>query len=531
MELTSPNILDWWVLANKTRPCKELTLSITLICAGAGFDDNTDTTFEILAVEDSETELLHAIIRLHRLVIQARFSGQDPDPETTKQRTLKLLNLEQPPDVAPSEHLALGVMYMLCDPHDRFSAEGMEVVLSKTRDGHNMLDLAVLQGQTTLVREIARHLLARFQTQALTSESELFPKNLNGDTALDFAKALGHREIEQVLTTILEVAQDFKTNYLQTPKRPLPTLPARRRAESSAEGSPYQPSYPSVPVSTSGRPLPPTPVNDSPSSSGRIDPYESLATITSPPKQRIQTVQAIIENPVSEPSNSAHEYPPPYNNAEAPPMSSGKHQHQQYYPPTNYSPNLHNIPLPMAASPVSGPTSIHGSPSQQPTLLNQQAPDTPYRPLPSTPLQPAAPLPPPKHKVTPVKRPTQFTIPSEDSAPTSSPYGPPLPTIPTPHFYPPQPQPQQPLYPTPVSMPPHDPYAYPPHHSMPVPMAYPTNLPQIPIPMPHSVPMPHHPPPMPYHSQYAVPFPQPHLPTPYQLGPLARGSPDGKDPK
>lgn len=83
---------------------------------------------------------------------------------------------------------------MLCDFHDRFSAEGMDIILEKTRDGHDMLHMAVLQGQTTLVREIARHLLARFQTQAMTSESEILSRNPNGNTGNDRTTVSLHDE-------------------------------------------------------------------------------------------------------------------------------------------------------------------------------------------------------------------------------------------------------------------------------------------------------------------------------------------------
>jgi len=76
-------------------------------------------------------------------------------------------------------------MYMLCDLNDRFSTEGMDILLAKTQDGHDMLNLAVLQGQTTLVREITRHLFVKYQTQALTSESELLSRDFNGLTGND----------------------------------------------------------------------------------------------------------------------------------------------------------------------------------------------------------------------------------------------------------------------------------------------------------------------------------------------------------
>ncbi|KAF9980186.1 hypothetical protein BGZ65_005435 [Modicella reniformis] len=342
MDLVSPNILDWWVLANSIRPCRELGVSITLVCAGA---KDIDTTFQMSAVEDSEIELLHVIIRLHRQVIQTNLNDQqgvDPDTKhAAKQRTMNLLSLERPPSVTPSEHLALGIMFMLCDFHDRFSPEGMEIILAKTQDGHDMLHLAALQGQTTLVREIARHLLTRFQAQAM-SESAIFCKNPNGDTAIDFARSLGHMEIVQVLTSTLEAAQEFKTVMLQTPKRPLPTLPTRRRTESVAEntGSQYSTAIFPAPAPALARPLPPTPTASpynepepnsqqplsyfptvSSAGTGKNDSSESLATVGSshPPVQRIQTVQAIVEEEdvTTEPLNTVFDNPPTYTNYES----------------------------------------------------------------------------------------------------------------------------------------------------------------------------------------------------------------------
>ncbi|KAG0328343.1 hypothetical protein BGZ99_005526 [Dissophora globulifera] len=212
MELVTPNLLDWWVLANRRRPCKELNLSVTLICAGAKDDEDIGTTFELSAVEESETELLHTIIALHRQLVRSSLEiSQDRETELeTKKRTLTLLNLEQPSTVAPSEHLALSVIYMLCDLYGYLPTVGMDIIRQQSGDGHDMLHLAVIQGQATLVKEIARHALAWYQAHSLTEDRELFARNANGHTALDFAMALGHEEIELILVEKVAAASEIK---------------------------------------------------------------------------------------------------------------------------------------------------------------------------------------------------------------------------------------------------------------------------------------------------------------------------------
>ncbi|KAI1306761.1 hypothetical protein EDD11_004659 [Mortierella claussenii] len=260
MEITTPCLLDWWAMANSIFPRKELVLSVSLLCAGSKDEEDMDTTFEMVTVEDSETELLHIIINLHRQLVQTSLSSAlDPEAEkAARQRTLTLLDLEQPPSVSRSEHLALGVIYMLCDAGDQISSKGMSIIRAKTFDGHDMLHLAVLQGQTTLVREIARHLLAWFQTHAITAESELFTRDSNGHTALDFARVLGRSEIEHVLAGTLEAAQEFKKNVLRASPRPIPSVPAASRPLSIASLHPS----PMAPVAEQvlNRPLPPTPL-------------------------------------------------------------------------------------------------------------------------------------------------------------------------------------------------------------------------------------------------------------------------------
>lgn len=95
---------------------------------------------------------------------------------------MTLLELDQPPNVTRAEHLALSVIYMLCDDGDIISTTGLELLLKTSEEGHDMLDLAVILGLSTLTREIARHLLVRFQRKPITEDSELFVKDRNGRT-------------------------------------------------------------------------------------------------------------------------------------------------------------------------------------------------------------------------------------------------------------------------------------------------------------------------------------------------------------
>ncbi len=95
---------------------------------------------------------------------------------------MTLLGLEQPPSVTRSEHLALGVIYMLGDECDTLSQEGMRVLQATTEDGHDMLHLAVILDLPTLVREISRHLLARYKTVPMTAECNILTEDPNGQT-------------------------------------------------------------------------------------------------------------------------------------------------------------------------------------------------------------------------------------------------------------------------------------------------------------------------------------------------------------
>ncbi|KAG9069476.1 hypothetical protein KI688_010379 [Linnemannia hyalina] len=347
MEFIVPNLLDWaWSsTANTTDSSpttltpKTLQLSVTLTCE-SGVKDSSDPViaFDMVAVEDSETELLHTIIGLHRQLIHASLTAElDIETEhTARQRTLALLTLDQPPTVTRSEHLALGVIYMLCDRRDLISDEGMNIIRAVTQDGHDMLHLAVVLGLKTLVRELSRHLLVTFQSCAITSESEVFTRDPNGLTALDFATVLDREEIETVLAATLQASQDHKRSILGRATRPLPSIPPPQSSSSGSRatsppkpsrsstlnGSPVLPDTASTALAseTADRPLPPTPLispyNDSPPETrgnhtyfptmAGIDatlaysPPSTEASLSAPsehhPPQRVNTAQAIIED-------------------------------------------------------------------------------------------------------------------------------------------------------------------------------------------------------------------------------------------
>ncbi|KAF9954854.1 hypothetical protein BGZ70_010438 [Mortierella alpina] len=234
LELFSPCFLDWWTLLNTTQATAVLKLSVSLVCAGSKDSSDVDTAFEMIAIEDSETELLHGIIALHRQLIQASLTS-NADVETernTRQKTLTLLSLDQPPSVTRSEHLALGVIYMLGDECDTLTQESMRVLQATTEDGHDMLHLAVILNLPTLVREISRHLLARYKTLSMTAECDIFARDPNGQTPLDFARTLERKEIQQVLESTLSAAREFRDASLGTAHDARPTLPARKVTKS-----------------------------------------------------------------------------------------------------------------------------------------------------------------------------------------------------------------------------------------------------------------------------------------------------------
>ncbi|KAF9329876.1 hypothetical protein BG006_007114 [Podila minutissima] len=239
MEVISPDLLEWCAIAKKKYHSRELCLSISLLCGGVK-DSADNTTVEMVAREESKGELLYLLLDLHRQLIQDTFKSTDQDAElTAKKRTLTLLELDQPPNVTRAEHLALSVIYMLCDGHDIISPAGMELFLKTSEEGHDMLHLAVILGLSTLSREIARHLLVRFQSKPMTEDNVLFAKDRNGRTALDFARQLGNEEIEQVLEATLDAAKGFKKAVQEVPPRPLPIQPSPPATGSGGHPSPH----------------------------------------------------------------------------------------------------------------------------------------------------------------------------------------------------------------------------------------------------------------------------------------------------
>ncbi|KAF9437098.1 hypothetical protein BGZ76_002014 [Entomortierella beljakovae] len=484
MEFITPNFMDWWAVANNDHPCKELDLSVSLTCAGER-DEEDNTAFEMSAQEDSEAELLRLITLLYRQQLQVSVkAGIDSEADrNARQRTQVLLNLERPDSVSESEHIALSVIYMLCDGEDRISEDGLKIFKSLTADGHDILHLAVIQGLPTLAREIARHLLSWFQVNHVTWESEVFVKNLNGESALDFAKSLGHSEIEKALQETLTAANEYKKSVLKA--LPQPPLNHGGYPVVTTENTDVPPRFTTSPTPNNpyGRPLPPTPFQDSGSEPHRTTSYFST---TSSNNSHIVPQAQYSMSSESLPQTSASMYPPASNDA----------SNVQAHP---YSPSLHSSSSPM----------INSMPIPHPTG-NQQGDQSPDRPLPDTPQSNAPPLLPPRHKVTRVNRPKQFTIPSPENSQTQA-QSPsmPNPQIPTtyqaPSHPPPPPISQQHtpnnpmiVQPAPLPAPPPGPYhqpmpthQYPVHSPMPMHQQLPTSMP-----MHHSAQVPlHHPPP------------------------------------
>ncbi|KAF9380064.1 hypothetical protein CPC16_010487 [Podila verticillata] len=476
MEVISPDLLEWWSISNKKYHSRELCLSISLLCGGVK-DSSDNIRVDMVAREESENELLFLILDLHRQLIQNTFKGADHDAElAVRKRTLTLLELDQPPNVTRAEHLALSVIYMLCDGGDIISPTGLELLLKTSEEGHDMLGLAVILGLSTLAREIARHLLVRFQSKPIT------------ENTLDFARQLGNEEIEQVLEATLDAAKEFKKAVQESPSRPLPILPT---PPTTGCGYP-SPHFGSSSVTSTPqvihRPLPPTPSlsscsldgsNFSPLIAGaklddRHQPQHYLPPSHPPPtahepvttgpypSHRINTPQAFVEEPVPMPTPlpSHSQYP---GGMYAPPMGLPPPMSYPHYPPPQQEPHFYEPPRPYYPEPSPHPTPslppasfpgssfpsmpvpeprvpgqysflndappsvhpvhppplrAHSSPlPQRPSNSNgsqsdiYHSPVNTNRPLPVAPFTPPTPLPPPKHIVTRVNRPKQFTIP------------------------------------------------------------------------------------------------------------------------
>ncbi|CAO3573717.1 unnamed protein product [Mortierella alpina] len=478
LELFSPCLLDWWTLLNRTQATPVLKVSVSLVCAGSKDTSDVDTTFEMIAVEDSETELLHGIIALHRQLIQASLtSAADVETErNTRQKTLTLLSLEQPPSVSRSEHLALGVIYMLGDECDTLTQESMIVLQATTEDGHDMLHLAVILDLPTLVREVSRHLLARYKTLPMTAECDIFAQDPNGQTPLDFARTLERKEIQQVLESTLSAAREFRATSLGIAHDARPTLPARK-ATRSVEGEAASsigsiPSFHSTPdLSLTGevtnRPLPPTPLtspyngteNCAPelnsyfqttSASSSAASLQDAHTAHSSPRNHSSQLSGEVSNHRESrqvlhegsfeytsveqrsrpPLASSPDGPRSYLSSMPHPTSVHPQEQQQHHTPLHLpqlqplypypqQPVAHSLPIHTSANGTL-PLRAHSVPLPKPNHLQvHQRPQSiyqssvaPFRPLPATPYPPTMPLPPPKHIVKRINRPKQFTVPS-----------------------------------------------------------------------------------------------------------------------
>ncbi|KAF9582372.1 hypothetical protein BGW38_000286 [Lunasporangiospora selenospora] len=437
--------------------------------------------------------------------------------------------------VTRSEHLGLGVIYMLCDEYNHITGDTIDTLLCPSKQGRDVLHFATVLGLSTLVREIARHALERFRSRPVTEESSVFAKDSLGNTALDFARILGYEEIQHVLQETLDAAEEFKASALEAPLRPLPDPPVPDRPYRPGSIGNKSSTYilaengVSTPAHALNRPLPPTPMTSSPQpdmlstaeTSAKPSSLHHSATSTPYlPPQGLPTTYAAV--PQSEPapylytppnsnllpgntpytssapcvtpatvspatfstsiypgpitSMPGHQplYAPPqsfqfptpasYTSAPAPhpylPSASYPYPQQHYpFPQQQAPPSPTSMPIPMAqpppvsmptphlpppapltASPVpnftnpyallenqqTSPYRTNSSPYLQSgiTPQGQSSPQSayqsviaPFRPLPLTPggSVPSLPLPPPKHKVTQVNRPKQFTIPSATS--------------------------------------------------------------------------------------------------------------------
>ncbi|KAF9996462.1 hypothetical protein BGZ79_009797 [Entomortierella chlamydospora] len=520
MDIITPNLLDWWVASNKEQPCKQLELSVSLTCAGERSEEDINTSFEMFAFDDSESELLQIIVELHRqqILTSIKSSGSlDSETErTARQRTMTLLQLERPESVSKTEHLALSVIYMLCDGRDQISSEGMDLIKATTDDGHEMLHLAVIQGQITLVREIARHSLCWFQNRPIISDSEVFVKNCNGETGIDFAKALGQSEIEQVLRETLEEANEFKKSILKAlPQPPTPPISIHSGPGAGNAESPHMYTSSPIPSHALDRPLPPTPPSAPPQelrySPNRTTSYFSVppsgnSMVESPNQYPYPPAQSIHASP-----HAVYENPSPYTNSNDPIRMPSPGQH---YPPYNQ----HNIPPPLHYDPSSayGANPHNISPPQENSMPIPRPTGSPQGEQPSPPQSQTtvAPPLPPRHKVTRVNRPKQFTIPAPDVPQTQ---GQPPPTS---HTHAQSPHQQRDQYPPVLAAPPPLPVPLPqpmpmPAHQYPALLPMPTHQPPPSVHQPpSSMPMHHHPSHMPVYPPVPISTYQPPSPMP-----------------
>ncbi|GJJ72441.1 hypothetical protein EMPS_04798 [Entomortierella parvispora] len=476
LEMLSPCFMDWWahLISTTTLPPRGLDLTVKLICPGATLPSDMETPFGMVALEDSEKDLLQVIVGLHRQLIYASLSSkQDMEEQSnTRQRTLALLELDRPSSVTQSEHLALGVIYMLCDGKDRISSKGLELMTARSPGGHDMLHLSVVLGLSTLTREIARHLLNHYHSLLQGDITSIPPGVLaadaNGLTALDFAVIMGHYEIEQVLIATLEAASEFNEAYLASlTARPLPTTPNSVVASRPLPPTPHGPTPEPTTHMDGGGPGMATSVSYFPTYPNNEQAYhpsvtaENTATTghlpTSMPAQRIQTAHALIlhegaleaTTPVStaytqmshqsalvaspslEATSRLHRHDQTYQSYQKQQQQQDYSQQEHAHPPLPSRANTEPLPprqLPILEQYNNGHFDNHSDDLRQHhSYSNEPSPQeiykssvAPFRPLPATPVPPPAPLPPPKHIVKRVNRPKQFTIPAVGSEPGRS---------------------------------------------------------------------------------------------------------------
>ncbi|KAG0242000.1 hypothetical protein BGW41_004983 [Actinomortierella wolfii] len=479
LEFDSPCLLDWWQQASSKLPMSAILFQVSLSCSGVVPDPDKKSDFEIIGREDSEVDLLHAVVELHRQVIRNTIQTRSPTEDLKAvQKTKTLLGLEQPLKVSRTEHLALGAMYMLCDSHDQISANTLHQIMTPLPNGgHDILHLATILGMSTLVREICRHLLHHSDPESV---EDFYAQDTNNMTALDFAILLQYKEIQEVLEMTLETAKALgktisayqSTSLGPNPSlkssliRPLPKLPSRERPNKATTmpirlspnmmhmqlpGTPPSP-VPAHPAAID-RPLPPTPLSPSIES-------EAAATIgaATPPPPYIHTAQtatcsasatsplpstlaplamtAESEVTTATPVGGYEEphpmYPPP--TSVAPPTS--------YPPPSHPPPPAHTQPLPAMPVPVPSGHS-HEYPSHSQPGLPPPMPAS--APLPQVyPLYPPPETPPPPPSSHPHTQPlaglgsssSAFPAPQHlHYAPPSQPPPPPVPSLP-PNVYP-----------------------------------------------------------------------------------------------
>ncbi|KAG0073938.1 hypothetical protein BGZ92_003617 [Podila epicladia] len=382
MEVISPDLLEWCAIARKKYHSRELCLSISLLCGGVK-DSADNTTVEMVAREESESELLYLLLDLHRQLIQDTFKSTDQDAElTAKKRTLTLLKLDQPPNVTRAEHLALSVIYMLCDAHDIISPAGMELFLKTSEEGHDMLHLAVILGLSTLAREIARHLLVRFQSKAMTEDSLPPPATGSGDHPSPHLKPPSVASTPHVL------------------HRPLPPTPSLT-SSSQEIGSNFSPLIAGANLDDRHQPQQYLPPSHPPPA------HEPIATSGPYPSHRINTPQAFTEEPVPMPTPKIphSQYPgmyapptgppPPMAFPQYPPLQKESHFYEPprlYYPEHTHHPTTSLPPTSFPGTTSLPPASFPGTPSLSPAPF-PGTPSLPPAPFPGTPSLPPASFP------------------------------------------------------------------------------------------------------------------------------------------